>query len=117
MPSSRVLRNTCALLSTTLLFSAVVAAASVALRLPAPRLLPTLGGVLFAGMVIALIAGLVAVFLQMPALGLAVAAMVALLPAGTTIDARLRGQSGDVRLAQAYDPDRNDHQSPMRPGS
>ncbi|MDP2008370.1 MAG: hypothetical protein Q8K45_22070 [Rubrivivax sp.] len=36
-----------------------------------------MGGFLFAGMVIALIAGLGAVFLQMPALGLAVAAMVA----------------------------------------
>lgn len=41
-----------------------------------------MGGFLFAGMVIALIAGLGAVFLQMPALGLAVAAMVALLSAG-----------------------------------
>jgi modulator of FtsH protease len=41
-----------------------------------------MGGFLFAGMVTALIAGLGAVFLQMPALGLAVAAMVALLSAG-----------------------------------
>lgn len=41
-----------------------------------------LGGFLFAGMVIALLAGLAAVFLQMPALGLAVSAMVALLSAG-----------------------------------
>lgn len=41
-----------------------------------------MGGFLFAGIVIALIAGLAAVFLQMPALGLAVAAMVALLSAG-----------------------------------
>jgi modulator of FtsH protease len=41
-----------------------------------------MGGFLFAGMVIALIAGLGAVFLQVPALGLAVAAMVALLSAG-----------------------------------
>lgn len=41
-----------------------------------------MGGFLFAGMVIALIAGLGAVFLQIPALGLAVAAMVALLSAG-----------------------------------
>ena len=41
-----------------------------------------MGGFLFAGMVIALIAGLAAVFLQLPALGLAVAAMVALLSAG-----------------------------------
>ena len=41
-----------------------------------------MGGFLFAGMVIALIAGLGAVFLQMPALGLAVSAMVALLSAG-----------------------------------
>jgi modulator of FtsH protease len=41
-----------------------------------------MGGFLFAGMVIALLAGLGAVFLQVPALGLAVAAMVALLSAG-----------------------------------
>ena len=41
-----------------------------------------MGGFLFAGMVIALIAGLAAVFFQMPALGLAVSAMVALLSAG-----------------------------------
>ena len=157
----RVLRNTHALLSMTLLFSAAVAAASMAFQQPAPALLLTLGGTfgllfavyrfrnggwalpavvgftgfmgyslgpvlaqslalpggaqvvamalaatgatflalsawvpttrrdfgfmggfLFAGMVIALIAGLGAVFLQMPALGLAVAAMVALLSAG-----------------------------------
>lgn len=159
--ASRVLRNTYALLSMTLLFSAAVAAASVAFQLPAPGILLTLGGYfgllfavykfknsgwalpavfaltgfmgyslgpvlakslalpggaqvvtlalaatgatflalsawvlttrrdfsfmggfLFAGMVIALIAGLGAVFLQIPALGLAVAAMVALLSAG-----------------------------------
>ena len=41
-----------------------------------------MGGFLFAGMVIALLAGLAAVFLQMPALGLAVSAIVALLSAG-----------------------------------
>lgn len=41
-----------------------------------------MGGFLFVGMVIALIAALAAVFLQMPALGLAVSAMVALLSAG-----------------------------------
>jgi len=159
--TSRVLRNTYALLSMTLLFSAAIAAASVAFQLPAPGILLTLGGYfgllfavykfknsgwalpavfaltgfmgyslgpvlakslalpggaqvvtlalaatgatflalsawvlttrrdfsfmggfLFAGMVIALIAGLGAVFLQVPALGLAVAAMVALLSAG-----------------------------------
>lgn len=157
----RVLRNTYALLSMTLLFSAAVAALGVAFRWPAPGLLLTLvgyfgllfavhklrnsgwalpavfaltgfmgytlgpllarslsmpggaqtvmlalgatgvtflalsawaltsrrdfsamGGFLFAGMVIALLAGLAAVFLQMPALGLAVSAMVALLSAG-----------------------------------
>ena len=157
----RVLRNTYALLSMTLLFSAGVAALSVALKLPGPGLilmlvggfgllfaihklqnsamaLPTvfaltgflgytlgpvlsktlalpggastitmalaatgatflalssyvlttkrdfsfMGGFLFAGMVIALLAGLGAVFLQMPALGLAVSAMVALLSVG-----------------------------------
>jgi modulator of FtsH protease len=159
--SSRVLRNTYALLSMTLLFSAAIAAASVAYQLPAPGLLLILGGYLgllfavhkfknsgwalpavfaltgfmgyslgpvlakslalpggaqvvamalaatgatfvalstwilttrrdlsfmggflFAGVVIALVAGLGAVFLQIPALGLAVAAMVALLSAG-----------------------------------
>lgn len=41
-----------------------------------------MGGFLFAGMVVALLAGLAAVFLEMPALGLAVSAMVALLSAG-----------------------------------
>ncbi|MBS1179030.1 MAG: hypothetical protein H6R06_3442, partial [Proteobacteria bacterium] len=40
----RVLRNTYALLSMTLLFSAAIAAASVAFQLPAPGILLTLGG-------------------------------------------------------------------------
>jgi modulator of FtsH protease len=125
----RVLRYTYALLSMTLLFSAVVAAASVALQRPAPGLLLTLAGcfaLLFAvhklqnrgwalpavfaltgfmgyslgpvlAQALALPGGaqvvtmalaatgatfLAAVFLQMPALGLAVSAMVALLSAG-----------------------------------
>ena len=159
--ASRVLRNTYALLSMTLLFSAAVAAASVALQWPAPGILLTLagyfgllfavyklknsawalpavfgltgfmgftlgpllsktltlpgggqvvmlalaatgttflalsawalttrrdfsfiGGFLFAGMVIALLAGLAAVFLQLPLLALVVSAIVALLSAG-----------------------------------
>lgn len=159
--SNRVLRNTYALLSMTLLFSAAVAGASLALNLPAPGILLTLAGYfgllfavyrmkssgwalpavfaltgfmgyslgpvlakalaspvgaqvvmmalaatgatflalsawalttrrdfsfmsgfLFAGMVLALIAGLAAVFLQIPTLSLVVAAMVALLSAG-----------------------------------
>uniref|UniRef100_UPI0017B79FC3 Bax inhibitor-1 family protein n=1 Tax=Methylibium sp. TaxID=2067992 RepID=UPI0017B79FC3 len=42
--ASRVLRNTYALLSMTLLFSAAIAAASVAFQLPAPGILLTLGG-------------------------------------------------------------------------
>lgn len=158
---SRVLRNTYALLSMTLLFSAAVAGVSVALKLPSPGIVITLigyfgllflvykqrnniwalpavfaltgfmgytlgpmlsqtlslpgggqivamaltttgitflalsayvlktkrdfsfmGGFLFVGMIIALIAGLAAVFIQIPALGLAVSAMVALLSAG-----------------------------------
>ena len=158
---TRVLRNTYALLSMTLLFSAVVAGVSAAWQLPAPGILLTLagyfgllfavyrfktsgwalpavfaltgfmgytlgpllsrslalpggaqtvmlalgatgavflalsawvlttrrdfsamGGFLFAGMIVALLAGLAAVFLEMPALGLAVSAMVALLSAG-----------------------------------
>ena len=170
---SRVLRNTYALLSMTLLFSAAIAAASVALALPAPSILQTLGGYfgllfavykvkdsgwalpavfamtgfmgytlgpalakslampggaqvvtlalaatgatflalsawvlttrrdysfmggfLFAGMVIALLAGLGVVFLQMPALGLAVAAMVALLSAGLILFETSRIVSG-----------------------
>lgn len=157
----RVLRNTYALLSLTLLFSAATAAASVAWALPAPGVILTLagyfgllfavhklrhraaglgavfaltgfmgytlgpllartlslpggsqvvmlalgatgatflalsayvlktrrdfgfmGGMLFAGMVIALLAGLATAFLDIPALGLAVSAMVALLSAG-----------------------------------
>ena len=41
-----------------------------------------MGGFLFVGMVIALLAGLASVFFDMPALGLAVSAMVALLSAG-----------------------------------
>ena len=159
--SHRVLRNTYALLSMTLLFSAAVAAASVALRLPSPGVLLTLagyfgllflvhkvrdsgwalpavfaltgfmgytlgpvlgahlalpggaqtialalaatgatflalsawvlatrrdfsfmGGFLFAGMVIAILAGLGAMFFQLPALALAVSGIVALLSAG-----------------------------------
>jgi modulator of FtsH protease len=159
--ATRVLRNTYALLSMTLLFSAAVAAAGVALQLPAPGIALTLvgyfgllfaihklqnsgwalpavfaltgfmgytlgpmlaktlampggsqviamalgataavflglsafvlttkrdfsfmGGFLFAGMVIALLAGLGAMFFQLPALGVAVSAMVALLSAG-----------------------------------
>jgi modulator of FtsH protease len=159
--ADRVLRNTYALLSMTLLFSAAIAAASAAFKLPAPGIVLTLagyfgllfavyrlknsgwalpavfaltgfmgytlgpllshslalpggtqvvtmalgatgitflslsawvlttrrdfsfmGGFLFAGMIIALLAGLAAIFLQMPALGLAVSAMVALLSAG-----------------------------------
>ena len=159
--TQRVLRSTYALLSMTLLFSAGVAALSVALKLPGPGIIlmlagsfgllfaihklqnsamalpavfaltgflgytlgPVLsktlalpggaqtitmalaatgatflalssyvmttkrdfsfmGGFLFAGMVIALLVGLGAVFLQMPALGLAVSAMVALLSVG-----------------------------------
>ncbi len=161
LASHKVLRNTYALLSMTLLFSAGVAAAAVALRLPSPGLIVTLvgyfgllflihklqnsgaaipavfaltgfmgytlgpmlsahlalpggaqtialalgatgatflalsgwvlatrrdfsfmGGLLFAGMVIALLAGLAAMFFKLPALGLAVSAMVALLSAG-----------------------------------
>ncbi len=46
------------------------------------RDLSFLGGFLFAGMVIALVAGLAGAFLQIPALSLAVSAMVALLSAG-----------------------------------
>ena len=42
--ASRVLRNTYALLSMTLLFSAAVAAVSAALQSPAPGILLTLGG-------------------------------------------------------------------------
>jgi modulator of FtsH protease len=159
--ATRVLRNTYALLSLTLLFSAGVAATSVALALPGPGVLITLagyfgllfavfklrnsgwalpavfgltgfmgyslgplltqslalpgggqivtmalaatgvtftalsawvlttrrdfsfmGGFLFAGMVIALLCGLAAIFFQIPALGLAVSGMVALLSAG-----------------------------------
>lgn len=161
LATQRVLRNTYALLSMTLLFSAVVAGASVTMNLPAPGIVLTLvgyfgllfavhklrnsawalpavfamtgfmgytlgpmltktlalpgganvvtlalaatgatflalsawvlttrrdfsfmGGFLFAGMIVALLAGLAAVFMQIPALGLAVAGMVALLSAG-----------------------------------
>jgi modulator of FtsH protease len=157
----RVLRNTYALLAMTLLFSAIVASASVAYRLPAPGIILTLagycgllfaihkmqnsawalpavfaltgfmgytlgpllthslalpggaqtvslalaatgatflslsayvlltrrdfsfmGGFLFCGMVIALIAGIAAMVFEIAALGLAVSAMVALLSAG-----------------------------------
>lgn len=157
----KVLRNTYALLSLCLLFSAGVAATGVALALPAPGLVLTLvgyfgllfaihrlrnsgwalpavfaltgfmgytlgpvlartltlpggaqtivmalattgaiflalsawvlstrrdfswmGGMLFAGMVVAILAGLAAMFFEIPALGLAVSAVVALLSAG-----------------------------------
>ncbi len=157
----RVLRNTYALLSLTLLFAAGMAALSLSLALPAPGIILTLvgyfgllfaihkvknsawalpavfaltgfmgytlgpvlartlslpggattialalgatgaiflalsvwvlatrrdfswmGGMLFAGMVVAILAGLAAIFFQMPALALAVSAVVALLSAG-----------------------------------
>ncbi len=157
----RVLRNTYALLSLTLLFAAGTAAVSTALGLPAPGVILTLagyfgllfaihrlknsgwalpavfaltgfmgytlgpvlsrtlslpggattiamalgatgaillalsawvlatrrdfswmGGMLFAGMIVAILAGLAAIFFEMPALALAVSAMVALLSAG-----------------------------------
>jgi len=157
----RVLRNTYALLSTTLLFSAAVAGAAVAFGLPAPGIILTLivyfgllfgihklknsgmavglvfaltgfmgwtlgplltrtlalpaggqvvmlalgatgavflalsayatttrrdlswmGGILFAGMIVAVLAGLAAIFFQIPALALTVSAVVALLSAG-----------------------------------
>ncbi len=157
----RVLRNTYALLSLTLLFAAGIAALSLSLALPAPGIVLTLvgyfgllfaihkvknsawalpavfaltgfmgytlgpvlartlslpggattialalgatgaiflalsvwvlatrrdfswmGGMLFAGMVVAILAGLAAIFFQMPALALAVSAVVALLSAG-----------------------------------
>jgi len=160
-PTSRVLRNTYALLSLTLLFSAGVATVSAALHWPAPGILLTLagnfgllfavyrlrnsgwalpavfgltgfmgytlgpllsavmtlpgggqvialalaatgavfltlsawvlttrrdfsfmGGFLFAGLIVALLAGLATVFLQIPILGLVVSALVALLSAG-----------------------------------
>jgi modulator of FtsH protease len=53
-----------------------------AYALTTKRDLSFLGGFLFAGMVIALVAGLAGAFLQIPALSLAVSAMVALLSAG-----------------------------------
>ncbi|MCM0043671.1 MAG: Bax inhibitor-1/YccA family protein [Burkholderiaceae bacterium] len=159
--TQRVLRNTYALLSLTLLFAAGMAALSTSLALPAPGIILTLvgyfgllfaiyklknsgwalpavfaltgfmgytlgpllsrtlslpgggttiamalaatgaiflalsawvlttrrdfswmGGMLFAGMIVAILAGLAAIFFEMPALALAVSAMVALLSAG-----------------------------------
>ncbi len=161
LPAHRVLRNTYALLALTLLFSAGVAAASVALALPAPGIIVTLvgyfgllflthklansgwgvlsvfaltgfmgytlgpilshylglagggqivatamagtaliffglsawaltskrdfsflGGMLFAGVLVAFLAGLAAIFLQMPALSLTVSAVFVLLMSG-----------------------------------
>lgn len=159
--TTRVLRNTYALLAMTLLFSSAIAVASLSFQLPAPGLVLTLvgylgllfavyklqnsvwalptvfaltgfmgytlgpllthslalpggsqtvalalaatavtflalsayvlvtrrdfsfmGGFLFVGMIVAIVGALAAVFLQIPALGLAVSAMVALLSAG-----------------------------------
>ena len=159
--AQRVLRNTYALLSLTLLFSAAVAAAAVAFNVPSPGIILTLvayfgllfgihklknsgmavglvfaltgfmgwtlgplltrtlalpaggqavmlalgatgavflalsayatttkrdlswmGGFLFAGMIVAVLAGLAAIFFQIPALALTVSAVVALLSAG-----------------------------------
>ncbi len=161
LSQNKVLRNTYALLSMTLLVSAVVAATGAALRLPSPGLVITLvgyfgllflihkvqnsawaipavfaltgfmgytlgpilaahaalpggaqtiglalaatgvtflslsgwvlatkrdfsfmGGFLFAGMIVAILAGLAAMFMNLPTLGLVVSAMVALLSAG-----------------------------------
>jgi modulator of FtsH protease len=56
-----------------------------------------MGGFLFAGMVIALLAGLGAMFLQIPALGLAVSAMVALLSAGLILFETSRIVNGGER--------------------
>jgi modulator of FtsH protease len=53
-----------------------------------------MGGFLFAGMIIALLAGIGAVFLQMPMLGLVVSAMVALLSAGLILFETSRIVSG-----------------------
>jgi len=53
-----------------------------------------MGGFLFAGLVIALLAGLAAVFFQLPALGLVVSAMVALLAAGLILFETSRIVSG-----------------------
>ena len=44
MTANKVIRNTCTLLSLTLLFSALTAGVSLALNLPHPGLLLTLGG-------------------------------------------------------------------------
>ena len=174
--AARVLRNTYALLSLTLLFSAGVAATALTLKLPAPGMVITLigyfgllfavhklqnsgwavpvvfaltgfmgytlgpmlaktlslpgggqivmmalaatgatfmalsswvlitkrdfsfmGGFLFVGMVIAVLAGLAAMFFQMPALGLAVSGMVALLSAGLILFETSRIVNGGER--------------------
>jgi modulator of FtsH protease len=58
------------------------------------RDLSFMGGFLFAGMVLVLLAGRAAVFLQMPALGLAVSAMVALLSAGLILFETSRSVNG-----------------------
>ena len=58
-------------------FNATLSAATPALN--SKRDFSFMGGFLFAGMVIAILAGLGAMFFQIPALGLAVSAMVALL--------------------------------------
>jgi modulator of FtsH protease len=56
-----------------------------------------MGGFLFMGMVVALIAGLAAMFLSIPGLGLAVSAIVALLSAGMILFETSRIVNGGER--------------------
>lgn len=61
-----------------------------------------MGGFLFAGMVIALLAGVAAVLLELPALGLAVSAMVALLSVGLILfDTSRIVQGGETNYVMA----------------
>ena len=97
---NKVLKNTYALLSLTLLFSGAVAGLSMAFNWPHPGLLITLvgyfgllflttkkdfsflGGFLFAGILVAFLAAIGAVVFSMPALSLAASAMFILLMSG-----------------------------------
>ena len=112
LATNKVIRNTYLLLSMTLAFSAVVAATSVALKLPHPGIILTLigffgllfavhklkdsgwgilavfamtgfmGGFLMVGILLAFLAGLGAIFFQIPALSLTVSAAFVLLMSG-----------------------------------
>ena len=92
LSTHKVLRNTYFMLSLTLAFSAITATASTVLMLPSPGLILTtrkdmsfLGGMLMAGIVVVLIGMVANIFLQLPALHLAISAVFILISSGAIL--------------------------------